>query len=148
MNVSERDLNLMWLAGVLDVKARWNSKNTAITISTTSQPLALAVADLLGVAAVESLGVAGGYDRKGCSTHCPHEHVHVEQTRPTYKVRVTGIGAVIVVVNLLPYLRGAVGEARDVVSSYLAGTRVNSGMVTHVVDRMARLGWDVPEWAR
>jgi len=74
--------------------------------------------------------------------------VHVEQSRPSYRVRMTGIAAVIVAVNLLPGLRGAASEAQALVQSYLLGTRPNSGMVTHVVDRMARLGWDVPEWAR
>jgi hypothetical protein len=137
-----------WLAGVLDIKARWSSERTSISVGTPSQALALAVADLLGVAAVESRGVVGGYDRKGCATHCPGEHVHVEQARPSYTVRVTGIAAVIVAGTLHTRLRAAAPEAQELVRSYLAGTRPNSGMVTTVVDRMARLGWDVPEWAR
>lgn len=139
--------DMSWLAGVLDIKARWNEGKTTITVTTRDQALALAVADLLGVAAMESAGTVGGYDRKGCSVHCPTQHVHIERS-PHYTVRITGIGAVIVAGNLTTRLRGAASKAQALVQSYVAGTRPNSGMVTTVVDRMARLGWDVPEWAR
>jgi hypothetical protein len=147
MTPKERELHWMWLCGVLDIKARWNAQHSTITVSTGNEALGLAVADLLGVSMVAVEGVVGGFDRKGCTTHCPTQHVHINP-RTSYRVRVTGIAAVIVAVNLLPGLRGAAGQAQALVQSYLAGTRANSGKVTTVVDRMARLGWDVPEWAR
>lgn len=82
--------------------------------------------------------VRRNYARPSCVSHCPIPHIHVESSGIRWNV--TGMKATIVLSAVLPHLRFQADEARDLVR---VGLEV--GYSTTVVNRMAALGWPVPE---
>lgn len=145
-----------WMAGVVDSKARvkithsQGRKNPLLVLQVQSHELAVirALCSLTGTQPRFSAEKqTGSWDRKSCIEHCPEPHVHVDRTIPAMGCwHVTGVGAAIVLYNLLPFLlsdRGFSELMRDAIAA-IPESGQGRGAVDASIHRLRDLGWEVP----
>jgi hypothetical protein len=93
-----------------------------------------------------------GWMRRGCVEHCPepHFHQHSEEHRwqmpDTQRWSITGVGAAIVLHNLMPYLTDTTEyeEFAALAVTNAALTGQGSGAARAAISRLMRLGWELP----
>jgi hypothetical protein len=78
------------------------------------------------------------YHRSNCSDHCPTPHTHIVSTAGRWEI--IGVKATIVLYGLAPYMQVQQDKARELVR---AGRTI--GYKGQVVNRMAELGWKIPD---
>ena len=148
---------LAWMAGVIEMKGRMKHvanplrKTAQLVLVVQSRHVVLVerLCEMTGVQMrVQGAKVMEGKSRKGCAEHCPEPHVHVGPELPETAVwAVTGAAAAVVLHNLLPYLcrQDGLPEWIDGVVTMLPKGGRGFTAVKNAVDRLAGLGWAVPE---
>lgn len=147
-----------WLAGIFDAKARMFFSQYSKMPGRQWARLCLYSKDINMVSEVKTLlgkggqkiSVKGGYDRRPCNDHCPEKHVHVKfQTQ--HQVDFSGVHAIIVMHNVMPFMRVKSGEAYDWMQTALLQPPAKVGIAygIKVCDFMRKSGWCVPafDWA-
>lgn len=147
---------LGWIAGIIEARGKIRKtsnplrKSTQILLQVQTRHLDIAarLGKLTGVKVryVESKRINKG-DRKACAEHCPEAHVHVEPWIPAMGVwAVTGGAAAVVLHNVMPYLSSI--EERQTIVDEIVGSLPTQGRGFHAVktsvDRLRRLGWEIP----
>ncbi len=149
--------DMAWMAGVIDMKGRTRrvtspSRATplcVLQVESQHLPVLRRLAKLTGtrleVSPAKELPVSL---RRQCSEHCPDAHQHVHPVMPEIgRWHVSGAGAAIVLVNLMPYF-GTDNTARVDFVSQVINQIPARGRGRHAVNltiaRLGRLGWDVP----
>lgn len=77
------------------------------------------------------------YTRHNCTEHCPDRHAEIVSRSGRWSI--TGMRAVIVLLNCEPYLRVQAARARELIDAGLAASYQGS-----VVNDMAKRGWAIP----
>lgn len=78
-------------------------------------------------------------DRRGCTTHCKHPHIHY--ARSTYVWIVTGTRALILLYNLEPSLRTWDEKFAD---KYDTSMAYRKDWPKSITKDMAKKGWEIP----
>lgn len=136
--------DLAYVAGVVDVHARMTIRELptggdypVVQINWNHFPVLEHLGKLTGTKAIE---VKRAYYKAGCSLHCAEKHQHIYSTSGRWVI--TGARATIFLWNIRPYLVFQQDLARQLI---VAGTWANIKPAT--VQKMANLGWEIPEFA-
>ncbi len=155
---------LGWMAGVIDMKGRTRKLTTktrtspmfTLMVETSNLPVVRRLAKLTGTRAQyserkklpESM-------RRGCVEHCPEAHNHVHPVIPTIgRWHVSGVGAIIVLDNLLPHFIDNASQYAQFIDEALefvtpAGKKRGRAAIDKSIRRLAALGFEVmPELER
>lgn len=139
MEIDQR--TLAYVAGIVDLLGLIRIRDVEGTMLPVLQihgqhmPIFNYLGELTGTRAIET---RRDYTRAGCSQHCSEKHMHIVSRSGRWSL--TGAKATVVLWNIQPYLR----EKKDAADGALAvglATKFKQG----TVDKMAALGWDVPE---
>ena len=138
------ETDLAYIAGVVDIHARL----TIRTLPTGSeQPVVqinwnhFGVLEHLGkLTGVKAIDVRRKYAKAGCTQHCMEKHQHIDSRSGRWVV--TGARATVLLWNVRPYLIFQQDWARRLI---VCGTGANIKPAT--VQKMADLGWDIPDFA-
>ncbi len=149
---------LAWIAGVVDMKGRTRKlmaptrSSPMFTLMVETQHLTVVrrIARLTGtkISISERKKLPESF-RRGCVTHCPEAHTHVHPVIPAIgRWHVSGVGAIIVLDNLLPYLNNKRGEHGDFIREAMqwvkpAGKGRGRAAIDKSIARLRNLGWDV-----
>ena len=149
---------LGWVAGVLDLKGRVVRKNN---VRRATPQLVLIVESMQHNVVRELAALTGTqpevqktqsaqhlFARRGCTEHCPDQHIHVEidNIKPVMRWTITGAAMAILLWNLQPYLRNgsellkAMQEANDNMTLDGRGAAATVGALR----RLERMGWSIP----
>lgn len=150
-----------WMAGVLDTKGRISKVRAAsrsapmyrIIVETSQIEVTRRLAQYTGTRmAVAEQRKMTPMARRGCSEHCPDAHNHVTARMPTIgRWDMSGVGAVIVLDNLLPFCVGDVEEQREFMAEAMTympepdPSRPGWAAVARTINRLYGLGWRIPE---
>lgn len=133
--------DLAYVAGVVDTLGVLRTRqvgDTRLTMLAVHSPNLPLLGYLAGLCGTKVTTVKRGYDRAGCSEHCPDRHQHITSVSGRWSV--TGAKATVVLAAVRPYLR-LQGYACDQVLA--AAARAPSKPATW--EHMASLGWPVPD---
>ncbi len=90
--------------------------------------------------------------RRNCKDHCPEPHQHESSKMPTIgRWSQSGVGAIIVLDNLMPYFVGDVQAKREWMQQALSFVppldpkRRGYAAVARTINRLHLLGWRIPE---
>jgi hypothetical protein len=149
-----------WVAAILDMKAnviRKNNKSRAtpqvvLMVESKNWNMIRELARLTGsVAEPQKVRSAKDFMRRGCMTHCPEPHVHVDDVwtlPPIARWTITGAGAAIILYNVIPHMQNAdekgFPELLDEICGNLVLTGQGSGQVMKTIQRLTALGWELP----
>ena len=128
---------LAYIAGVIDclglvnIRETETSKLAQITVSFGNLDLLKYCAERTGVGVTT---VTRDYKRMGCSSHCDEPHLHV--TSVTGRWQLVGARAVIVLLNVQPYLVSKAKDAADVLDVTADAPRKGA-----TSGKMRGLGW-------
>ncbi len=152
---------LAWMAGVLDMKGRVSKIRTA----TRATPLYRIIVETANIDVSKRLAKYTGtrstiaeerkmtpMARRNCSEHCPDAHNHVTTRMPTIgRWDMSGVGAIIVLANLMPYFCSDVAERQAFIDEALKSVpepdpkRQGWAAVARTINRLYALGWRIPE---
>lgn len=153
---------LGWLAGVLATRGKTKMVEAPSRAGKPFASLYVETGELMIVKELCRLtGTQGAYrdsvlpvewDKRGCAEHCPEPHIHVErEIRQTGRWHVSGIGAAIVIYNVLPYLlegQEFTERAHGLMTAALdrAPKRYTRGRhaIEETIRRLESLGWMIP----
>lgn len=150
--------DLGWMAGILDLKARFVKKQNKDRSARTQQVVMYVesvqtgvvrkLATLTGtkVELTEHHTDKDGFWRRGCETHCDVAHVHVVTAdfKPTMRWTITGVSMATVLHNLAPYMLTDVSEFIDLGLRNTALRGRGSGAALGALRRLTGLGWQLP----
>lgn len=156
MSIAVQDLG--WMAGILDLKARFVKKQNKDRSAHTQQVVMYVesvqtgvvkkIAGLTGtkVELTEKYSDKEGFWRRGCETHCDEAHVHVatSEFKPTVRWTITGGPMAMVLHNLQPYMLTDVTEFIDLGLRNTALRGRGSGAALGALRRLSGLGWQLP----
>jgi hypothetical protein len=151
---------LGWMAAIIDLKGRLSYKKNALrrtnqitlSVDTKEWLVIQRLSQLTGTSPeVRDQTPLNEMFRRGCATHCPEAHVHVDR-EGIYMPRsarwtITGAGLVVVYHNLKDYLvtdRGYAQAVREIEESVQVTGR-GSVTVLMACNRLKNLGWVLPE---
>jgi hypothetical protein len=153
---------LGWMAAVIDMKGHVirkanRSRRTAqlvLVVDIKDARIAQRLAAFTGSKAEVKphMAPSDAFLRRGCASHCPEAHIHVDESSNWQMPEITrwtatGVAMAVVLLNLAPYM-SAYEEYADDVDEALANMAVSgpgSGAVKAAVIRLAGLGWRVPK---
>ena len=150
---------LGWMAAVLELRGNVVTKKNqmratpqmVLYVDSKNVSVIRELSRLTGTAAeAQKARTAKDFMRRGCSTHCPEAHVHVDdlwQLPPIGRWSITGAGAAIVLYNVLPYLASddkGFKEIMDEILEYVVLTGQGSGATKATIKRLVSLGWELP----
>jgi hypothetical protein len=155
---------LAWAAGVVDMKGRTRT----LTAPTRTSPMFTLMVETKHLSVARRLARLSGTRimmsksrklpesmRRGCVEHCPEAHTHTHPVIPAIaRWHVSGVGAIIVVDNLLPHLTDKRAEFAEFMHEALqwvrpAGKGRGRAAIDKSIARLAALGWEVmPELTR
>jgi hypothetical protein len=158
MSISKAELG--WMAAVVDMKGHLVRKNNqtrrtsqlVLIVDTKDTRIAQRLAAFTASKAEvkEQMPPSEAFTRRGCVTHCPDAHIHIDETAwqmpGITRWAITGAAMVVVLLNLAPYM-STYEEYADGVDEALASMAVSgrgSGAVKAAVKRLAGLGWRIP----
>lgn len=147
------------MAGVIDLKGKVSRKNNP---QRRSPQVVLLVESKYGAVIQELCRLTGtrveahtrpldrkDWMRRNCSEHCaePHVHVEAENLPSLYRWTITGMGMVVVVHNLLPFLRTDPGWEMLMEEAMNSTTTEGRGSMAVITSlrRLRSLGWEFPE---
>lgn len=151
---------LGWVAGILDLKGRIIYKNNktrttrqiTLMVETKEYTVVRALGRLTGTnPEFRDQSPLADWMRRGCSEHCPEQHIHVNDSNstlpPMARWTMTGASMVTVLDNVAPFLmieRGyEAATAEAIANTTLVGQGAN--MTVKSLRRLHQLGWDLPE---
>lgn len=147
------------MAGVVDLKGRLVFKKNQQRATTQ----VVLIVESKEYAVIKELGILTGtrpevkkeqplkeFMRRGCQEHCPESHIHVSDDRTMPAIArwtITGAGMVVVLNNLMPYLRIDRGYSRAIedVQAVTTLEGKGSGAVMSSLGRLHGLGWELPK---
>lgn len=152
---------LAWMAGVFDVKGRARRYTT----EKRATPLFKIIVESSNLAIVRRFCKFTGTrihieekknftvtQRRNCKDHCPEPHQHISNTMPTVgHWSMSGVGAIIVLHNLLPFFVDDIDDKLDFIRQATASvpppdpTRRGWAQVARTINRLHLLGWRIPE---
>jgi hypothetical protein len=153
---------LGWMAAVIDMKGHVIHKNNqtrrtsqlVLMVDIKDARVAQRLAAFTGSRAEVKPRVppSEAFLRRGCASHCPEAHIHVDETSAWQmpeitRWSVTGAAMAVVLLNLAPYM-STFSEYIDDVDEATANMAVSgrgSGAVRAAVKRLAGLGWRIPK---
>lgn len=133
--------DLAYVAGIVDTMAVLRVRKYAeadlpmVAVHCPNLPLLGYLARLTGTKVTKT---SRGYDRAGCSEHCPDKHQHITSTSGRWSV--SGAKATVLLAAVRPFLR-LQGYAADQVLE--AAAKAPSKPATW--QRMVELGWPLPD---
>jgi hypothetical protein len=151
---------LGWMAGVIDLKGRVtekdnklrkSSKQTTMMVETREIHIVRELASLTGtIPETRQRAPLKEWMRRGCTEHCPEQHIHVEDTREMPAMArwtISGSALAVVLYNLMPFLitQEEYKELYDRLIKEAPLHGQGSGAVVAAIRRLAYLGWDLPE---
>jgi hypothetical protein len=149
--------DMAWMAGVIDMRG----KTRRVVTPTRKTPLCILVVESRHLPVLRRMARLTGTRlevgkakqlsdifRRQCVEHCPEAHQHVDKVLPEVgRWHVSGAGAAIVLANLMPYF-GTDNAARhdfvDQVINQIPLKGRGRHAINQTIDRLGRLGWDVP----
>jgi hypothetical protein len=151
---------LGWMAGVIDLKGRVTEKENKLRKSSKQITMMIETREIHIIRELCSLTGTNPeirkrqplkeWMRRGCTEHCPDQHIHVEDTRTMPEVgrwTISGAALAVVLFNLMPFLitQGQYKELYEKIlkEAPLAGR--GAAAVILSIRRLALLGWDLPE---
>jgi hypothetical protein len=159
-NISEAELG--WMAAVIDMKGGVSRKankarrtpQLVLVVDTKDPRIGQRLAAFTGSRAEvkERLLPNEAFLRRGCASHCPEAHIHVDESSNWHmpeitRWTVTGAAMAVVLLNLAPYM-STYEEYADDVDEAIASMAVSgqgSGAVRAAVKRLEGLGWQIPK---
>jgi hypothetical protein len=158
MSINKAELG--WMAAVIDMKGHLVRKNNqtrrtsqfVLMVDTKDPRIAqrLAASTASKAEAKEHIPSGEAFTRRGCATHCPDAHIHIDesgwQMPGITRWAITGAAMVVVLLNLAPYMSTYEEYADDVEEalSAMAVSGRGSGAVKAAVRRLSGLGWRIP----
>lgn len=153
-----------WVAGVLDLQGRIvtkkskdrNNDRPALCLTVRSKETAIVnrLMELTGTKPMPRHPDAlEEWMRRPCAEHCPQMHSHVKSQAYFWQMpmvtewTITGVGAAIVLHNVLPYVSTS-GKLQDAYATAMANAVLSgqgSGQTRKTMLRMLALGWDLPK---
>jgi hypothetical protein len=155
---------LGWMAGILDLKGRVLYKNNqrrapgsrqmVLAVDSTQITIIRELARMTGTHPELKKVQEGkeGWWRKSCEQHCDTAHVHVTPGGPgdfpaSARWTITGTGMVIVMHNVLPFMRSDHGFP-EIMEEAMDQAKINgrgSPATLNSIRRLMGLGWELPE---
>jgi hypothetical protein len=152
---------LGWMAAVVDMKGGISRKanqmrrtpQLVLVVDTKDPRIGQRLAAFTGSRGEvkERLLPSEAFLRRGCASHCPEAHIHVDEQQNWHmpeitRWTVTGAAMAVVLSNLAPYMSTYEEYADDVdeAISTMATSGPGSGAVKAAVRRLEGLGWQVP----
>jgi hypothetical protein len=151
---------LGWMAAVIDMKGHIVRKanqtrrtpQIVLMVDVKDPRIAQRLAAFTGskVEAKEQILPNEAFFRRGCASHCPEAHIHIDENWQMPEVTrwaVTGAAMGIVLGNLAPYMSTYEEYADDVdeALTQMVTSGRGSGAVRASVRRLAGLGWRIPK---
>lgn len=155
--------DLGWIAGTIDLKGNIIVKKNADRAT----PQAVLMVETKELHVVKRLSTYTGTDpdykthakvkeswnRRGCTEHCPNQHVHIQEVNmpPVARWQVTGSSLVVVLYNVFPYLTASskaskLQEGMELVASYVPYSGQGRAAIDRAIRRLAGLGWLIPPY--
>jgi len=146
-----------YVAGVVETRGKIRFTNDPnrktnqliLQVRTAHVTIATRLSELTGTAILPQDAKTIQYtDRRGCTMHCPEPHVHVLSAEiPEQAIwSISGVGAAIVLHNLVPYFiatDGAQAVADNILGGLPTAGRGRSA-VDQTIMRLKKLGWFIP----
>lgn len=150
---------LGWMAGVIDLRGKIIYKNNVkrvtpqvvLMVESKQRGVIDELCRLTGTMVEWQNRVSGAksWFRRGCTEHCPDEHVHVEVDNLPEIARwtITGAAMAALIWNIAPFLRNKQTELTEVMAAVFGDMVLSgrgSGATLAALNRLSKLGWDMP----
>lgn len=153
---------LAWVAGIIDSSGKIvrkknpqrseRTKQIVLYVETKELAIIKRLSDITGIRpTTREATTTFGWSRKGCVIHCPDKHIHIDNApiMPTIgRWTITGASAAIILWNIIGLLITDRGMS-DVLHELLIQVPVSGqgrAAIDRAIDRMERLGWDIPPY--
>lgn len=125
-----------WLAGVIDARGKWHHqpKRSAWCLGLNGDDGVVSAITSMTLAKPTRYYTTEGW-RRACAEHCPESHVHVINTYDSAFVRIYGNRLLVVLGNVMPYLRSE--RDHDAIMDELKRARRFGYIINPLID----LGW-------
>jgi hypothetical protein len=160
MKISKAELG--WMAAIIDMKGGISRKanharrtpQLVLVVDIKDARIGQRLAAFTGSKAEtkERLLPNEAFLRRGCASHCPEAHIHVDESSNWHmpeitRWTVTGAAMAVVLLNLAPYMSTYEEYADDVDEAItsMAVSGQGSGAVRAAVKRLEGLGWQIPK---
>lgn len=147
------EIDLCWMAGVLDSVGGISKRNDAAIISVafslTRRPeVSRELSKMLGNQETGSM-MSLGYQKRGCLEHCPSNHIHVFPEAEMRRLAINGSRAFIFLSAVERFMRARREEALETIDFYLRRcSDIPSSRRVSTTRMMESLGWPIPSWEK